>query len=539
MISWRQKYQQRAVHLTQFFRLLCQTPRILKNSSHWPEAFSSSRWRGESDLEPSVDQSMAVQLALKHKYIFIGGPAGTGKTHVLHQIYKHFTEKGKIVLVTASTGRAAENIGGSTFQSIFGFRGDQKNRFIRLSDVIILDEISMITPKLLETLEANARNMRQANQLFGGIRMVLCGDFLQLPPVDKDSQGNPLFENKLFREQFHHFALSTIQRVFREYTHFRDALGLLRRGMFSPIWQVLQQNQPKQPLAHHSKTTFLFPKCAEANRQNMIELESLSGPSVHFFPRLTSLQLGAEWTHSLVFSMPKCEDTGKVYPFEKIHSLLWRSCIPVRLRNTLQEKYLVVKYLDSNDGTYFCHVNIEYVCQKIYTGGKSDRKMGRKLLRAINTLGGFVHSGKVDIVHRYAEARIQKPRIDMQNLELRAGARVMLTKNFTRSLVNGSLGFVETFVPALDFDTRILSEHHYKYIDAYIDACQKSREILPMLPVVRFDSGETVTIPPIQESFGALPIVHIISMALYEFHLFSDTPSLFTRCRALRLLGLL
>lgn len=137
--------------------------------------------------------------------LFLTGKAGTGKTTFL----RHLSESTpKRMVILAPTGVAAINAGGMTLHSFFqlpfspfipgkGFLGEEK-RFYRMSkekrrliaslDLIVIDEISMVRPDLLDGIDDLLRRMRGNNLPFGGIQLLLIGDIRQLAPVVRDSE---------------------------------------------------------------------------------------------------------------------------------------------------------------------------------------------------------------------------------------------------------------------------------------------------------------------------------------------------------------
>ncbi|KAK8821276.1 hypothetical protein WA538_005903 [Blastocystis sp. DL] len=154
----------------------------------------------------SDEQLNVFQMILKGYNVFFTGDAGTGKSHVLRKAVSALRDLlgSSKVYVTASTGIAACNIGGITIHSFAGMglgRGDV-NRILReirqkeaavdrwqTCEVLVIDEISMLDGALFDTLEYIARVIRNNDHPFGGIQVVLCGDFFQLPPVGLDEDG--------------------------------------------------------------------------------------------------------------------------------------------------------------------------------------------------------------------------------------------------------------------------------------------------------------------------------------------------------------
>jgi ATP-dependent DNA helicase PIF1 len=131
--------------------------------------------------------------------VFLTGPAGSGKTHVLNSFIRDARADGKSVAVTASTGLAATHLGGNTIHSWSGIgiadelhkrhasdmsktRQDQ----IINADILIIDEVSMLHDYRLDMVEEICREVRGDSAPFGGLQVILSGDFYQLPPVNRD-----------------------------------------------------------------------------------------------------------------------------------------------------------------------------------------------------------------------------------------------------------------------------------------------------------------------------------------------------------------
>ncbi|XP_043843659.1 ATP-dependent DNA helicase PIF1 [Dromiciops gliroides] len=148
----------------------------------------------------SQEQAQVLSAALRGKSIFFTGSAGTGKSYLLKRILGSLPPKGTVV--TASTGVAACHIGGTTLHAFAGIGSGKaplaqcvalaQRPSIRQSWLscqrLVIDEVSMVEASLFDKLEAVARAVRQQDKPFGGIQLIICGDFLQLPPVTKNNQ---------------------------------------------------------------------------------------------------------------------------------------------------------------------------------------------------------------------------------------------------------------------------------------------------------------------------------------------------------------
>lgn len=146
-------------------------------------------------------QQQAVNLILKRENVMISGPGGTGKSFLIQHIVSLkeslLPDRSQIMGVTAMTGAAAVLINGTTLQSFLGIglgegsvsqlvdriNVNKKTCCWKLLQILIIDEVSMLSVELFDKLERIARIFRQNENPFGGIHLVLSGDFLQLPCI--------------------------------------------------------------------------------------------------------------------------------------------------------------------------------------------------------------------------------------------------------------------------------------------------------------------------------------------------------------------
>jgi len=176
-------------------------------------------------------------LKLGHN-VLLTGPAGSGKTFLLNQFIHHLKRSDASVGITASTGIAATHLGGTTIHSWAGFgikdrasemelrellRRPPLRRRLRSADVLIIDEISMLHAGQLDMADRILRLAREANLPFGGIQVVLCGDFFQLPPVSGGgaSEATGAYGSKVWPEL-------NLQVCYLEEQHRQDDPELLK-----------------------------------------------------------------------------------------------------------------------------------------------------------------------------------------------------------------------------------------------------------------------------------------------------------------------
>jgi hypothetical protein len=152
------------------------------------------------------EMSQAFQLIENStECLYITGKAGTGKTTFLKYIVENTHKK---IIVAASTGIAAINAGGVTLHSLFniplsiqnpndGMKGkiyEDKIRLFEMLDALIIDEISMVRPDILDYIDRKLRLYRMTDLPFGGVQIIMFGDLYQLPPVVKSDEKNVLLQ---------------------------------------------------------------------------------------------------------------------------------------------------------------------------------------------------------------------------------------------------------------------------------------------------------------------------------------------------------
>lgn len=162
-----------------------------------------------------MNQALALEIMLEGHSVLLTGQAGSGKTFVLNEFIRQAKKQNKVIAVTATTGLAATHLGGNTIHAWSGigvhdelpknfYKDLPKGRkdMIEKTDVLIIDEISMLHDFRLDMIDEVARKIRKNNAPFGGLQVILCGDFFQLPPVNRhDSrQGEFVVHSKVWHD---------------------------------------------------------------------------------------------------------------------------------------------------------------------------------------------------------------------------------------------------------------------------------------------------------------------------------------------------
>ncbi|KKR21404.1 MAG: Exonuclease V subunit alpha [Candidatus Moranbacteria bacterium GW2011_GWA2_39_41] len=150
-----------------------------------------------------MKQKTALEILKLGHNIFLTGPAGSGKTYLLKQYIDYLKERNVSVAITASTGIAATHMNGQTIHSWSGMgisetfteadfkklksRNYHQKRFEK-TQVLIIDEVSMLHAHQLDIINSICKKFKEPFLPFGGLQVILCGDFFQLPPITKFGQ---------------------------------------------------------------------------------------------------------------------------------------------------------------------------------------------------------------------------------------------------------------------------------------------------------------------------------------------------------------
>jgi len=191
-----------------------------------------------------MDQELALAILLSGKSALLTGAAGTGKTHLLNNFIVQARALGKKVSVTATTGLAATHLGGNTIHSWSGmgvhdnlpeyfFERLSKTRreVISKTDVLIIDEVSMLHDFRLDMLDELLRVVREKDEPFGGLQLVMSGDFFQLPPINRgDSRGGGFVVYSRVWQELEPAVLYLDQQFRQEDEKLLQILTALRQG---------------------------------------------------------------------------------------------------------------------------------------------------------------------------------------------------------------------------------------------------------------------------------------------------------------------
>jgi len=264
------------------------------------------------------EQKTAFDFLLKGDNVALLGPAGVGKSYLLSVIDSNLpgmmrrldlargAEHPKLprIQMCALTGCAALLLGhkAKTLHSWAGIglgKGTvqelhmkiRKNRKVRqnwlLTDVLIIDEVSMLTAELLDKLNELGKKIRVSRAPFGGLQVLLVGDFFQLPPVNRSDEPTRFaFESDAWKEGIQAvIELTQIQR--QKDAGFQQILKEARMGALSKeSCTILREREGHDWRKNKIKPTLLFPRRSEVDMINESNLKALKGKREIYKARL-------------------------------------------------------------------------------------------------------------------------------------------------------------------------------------------------------------------------------------------------------------
>ncbi len=212
-----------------------------------------------------MTQEQALTILKTGANVFLTGEPGSGKTHIVNAYVRWLRARGIEPAITASTGIASTHIGGFTIHSWSGIGikrylspydldaiASNKRVAPRIAEahVLIIDEVSMLSGRTLSMVDAVCREIRKNQAAFGGLQVVVVGDFFQLPPVSKrdfdDTQGS-FDESTIEKFAFHSPAWKSLNPLVcylseqhrQEDALFLEFLSAVRRGEVAPEHRAL------------------------------------------------------------------------------------------------------------------------------------------------------------------------------------------------------------------------------------------------------------------------------------------------------------
>jgi len=244
-----------------------------------------------------------IKEALESRDVFLTGGAGVGKSYLTNEVISSYRKSGSQVVALGSTGVSAVNVGGFTIHSFFAFgisgnfeelsQSDKRakkrlmdlKKILKATDLIVIDEISMVSTDLMDMIL-----YRLENYSYNG-RLMLVGDFYQLPPIVKGS-GNGLFGDALFA-----FESTAWQRIDPEVIELKE-MKRTQDAQFTHILSKVRQGKCDREvvdymleLCNHEEVydiepTYLFGRNLEVEQMNRTSLNRLDTEETIIFAGL-------------------------------------------------------------------------------------------------------------------------------------------------------------------------------------------------------------------------------------------------------------
>ncbi len=258
-----------------------------------------------------MTQDQALKIMESGVNVFLTGAPGAGKTYTLNKFISQIEKSGKRVAITASTGIAATHIGGLTIHSWSGIgikdeltKDDKayisaseslRHRF-RSTDVLIIDEISMLHGFRLDLVNEVACLLRDSQQPFGGIQVILVGDFFQLPPISQGSDDmiDFLYNSKSWHELDLHICYLTEQHRQAQNDGLLSFLDAMRNNTVSDSQLELIKSRIGLAKKSDKVITKLYSHNFDVDSVNKRQLEQLDGKMYSFTAKTTGQKYKVE-----------------------------------------------------------------------------------------------------------------------------------------------------------------------------------------------------------------------------------------------------
>lgn len=249
-------------------------------------------------MKLSIKQQLVFDSVINGNNVFLTGPGGTGKTALIKEIYNKI-HNSKNIQLTAMTGVAAIQLHESakTLHSWAGIGlGDQSvNKYIhkirsskalldkwKKIEILVIDEVSMLSDELFNKLEEIGRLIKQNSKPFGGIQIVMSGDFYQLPPIKSNSKF--CFESDKFDSLFHNKIV--LDSIFRQNDSVLiKILQNIRLGKITKSNIKTLQERLINPV-DDINAVILMPKKSSVEEINNTNLAKIDAEAIQFYRKI-------------------------------------------------------------------------------------------------------------------------------------------------------------------------------------------------------------------------------------------------------------
>ena len=243
-----------------------------------------------------MTQDEAFEILKTGRNVFVTGPAGSGKTHLVNRYIAYLREYEIEIGITASTGIAATHMGGVTIHSWAGIgvaahlspydleamleKGYLYKRFEKVK-VLIIDEVSMLHHFRLDLVNSVLKTMKRGDKPFGGIQVILCGDFFQLPPIARfgEPPAQFVYASEAWKEA--EFTICYLSEQFRQQDDAAiSILNEIRSGEVSAAAREHLRARYNVRSPKFTTSTKLFTHNADVDTLNDAELDRVEGNEI-------------------------------------------------------------------------------------------------------------------------------------------------------------------------------------------------------------------------------------------------------------------
>lgn len=238
-----------------------------------------------------MTQDEAFEILKTGRNVFVTGPAGSGKTHLINRYIAYLREHDIDMGITASTGIAATHMGGVTIHSWAGIgvaahlspydleamleKSYLHKRFEKVK-VLIIDEVSMLHHFRLDLVNSVLKTMKRGDKPFGGVQVILCGDFFQLPPIARlgEPEAQFVYSSNAWKEA--DFTVCYLSEQFRQQDDAAiSILNEIRSGEVSETAKNHLRGRYKVRSQKFTTSTKLFTHNADVDTLNDTELDRI------------------------------------------------------------------------------------------------------------------------------------------------------------------------------------------------------------------------------------------------------------------------
>lgn len=243
-----------------------------------------------------MTQGEALTILKTGANVFLTGEPGSGKTHTINAFVSWLRACGIEPSITAATGIAATHVGGMTLHAWSGIGINESltraevdyiaskehvARRIQKAKVLIIEEVSMLSAATFEMADSICREVRRVDRPFGGLSVVLVGDFFQLPPVSRNKNAQFAYRSTVWRE-LNPISCYLTEQYRQDDDDFLSVLSAIRSGEVEELHyeELMRRHQGAEELPGDAPK--LFSHNADVDRINAAELAKLASKAMKF-----------------------------------------------------------------------------------------------------------------------------------------------------------------------------------------------------------------------------------------------------------------